>query len=111
MKNGELIEYMEACALIARNGADIHPQSKELRHHADMVTASVAALRATHEPPVEQLDPPLLPSVPPPAMDLEAIMQGRRAPIEHDLKVWQEVYPDLESELKNFEFRRSDRPF
>lgn len=45
----ELIEYMEACALIARNGADIHPQSKELRHHATMVSAAVELMRS-HEP-------------------------------------------------------------
>lgn len=40
----ELVEYMDACALIARNGADIYPKSKELRHHAKMLSAAAACL-------------------------------------------------------------------
>ena len=51
-KLDELIEYMEACALIARNAADIHNQSKELRHHADMVTAVVDALQRAAQLPI-----------------------------------------------------------
>jgi hypothetical protein len=45
----EMAEYMEACALIARNGADIHNGSKELREHADMVTAIASYLSSAVE--------------------------------------------------------------
>jgi hypothetical protein len=44
-----MAEYMEACALIARNGADIHNGSKELREHADMVTAIASYLSSAVE--------------------------------------------------------------
>lgn len=47
----EMAEYMEACAQIARNGADIYPKSKEKRHHADLVTAIAEYLRAIADSP------------------------------------------------------------
>jgi hypothetical protein len=53
----EMAEYMEACALIARNGADIHNGSKELREHADMVTAIASYLSSAVETSPVHADP------------------------------------------------------
>jgi hypothetical protein len=61
----EMAEYMEACALIARNGADIHNGSKELREHADMVTAIASYLSSAVETPPHHKwpgEPPHCPS-------------------------------------------------
>lgn len=44
-REDELIQYMEACALIARNGADIHPGNQQLVYQAGMLSAVVTALR------------------------------------------------------------------
>jgi len=44
-----LVEYMSACAQIARNGADIHRGSKEMRHRSDMLDAVTDRLRDSKE--------------------------------------------------------------
>jgi hypothetical protein len=88
----EMAEYMEACALIARNGADIHNGSKELREHADMVTAIASYLSSAVETPPHHKwpgEPPHCPScacgAPETRADLGPAVQAARLRTDKEL--------------------------